>query len=139
MKYDFRCQKCSCVQELIQSIKDPLPSKLKCKVKDCGGWAQQVIYAPALSRVGMSNEPFDVAVGRDAEVRWADIRRRQALRDKVRKESGSQALVMTGRNEFQPLKGAKLGAIKIGPDAPRESGPGSAASKKIVEDLKKKD
>jgi hypothetical protein len=139
MKYDFRCEKCECVQELVQSIKDPLPAKLKCKVKNCGGWAVQVIYAPAVSRVGMSNEPFDVAVGRDAEVRWADIRRRQALRDKVRKESGEQALVMTGRNEFAPIKGAKLGTVTTGPDVPTESGPGSKASKRIVEDLKKKD
>lgn len=139
MKYDFRCQKCECVQELVQSIKDPLPGKLKCKVKDCGGWALQIIYAPAVSLQGMTHEPFDIAIGRDAEVRWADIRRRQAIRNKVRQESGEQALVMTGRNEFAPIKGGKLGTIKIGPDTPADSGPGSAATKKVVEDLKKKD
>ncbi len=139
MIYDFRCQKCSCVRELIQSMKDPLPDKLPCIKPGCGGTCDRVIHVPMISQAGMSNEPFDVAVGRDAEVRWADIRRRQAIRNKVRKESGEQALVMTGRNEFAPIKGAKLGTVVIGPDPPKESGPGSAASKRIVEDLKKKD
>jgi|SRR5271157_402694 len=139
MRYDYRCQKCECVQEHIQPITNPLPDSLKCVRPGCKGRATIVITAPMISKSGMTHEPFDIAVGRDAEVRWADIHRRQAIRDKVRRESGQQALVMTGRNEFAPIKGAKLGTVTIGPDAPRQSGSGSAATKKIVEDLKKKD
>ncbi len=137
MHYDFKCNKCSCVRELIQPMSDSLPEKLPCIKPGCKGQCTQVVYAPAISHAGMSNEPFDVAVGRDAEVRWADIRRRQELRNKVRKESGEQALVMTGRNEFQPIKGAKLGPITTGPDTPGGSGPDSLGTKNIITELKK--
>jgi hypothetical protein len=139
MKYDYRCQKCGCVQEHIQPITAPLPETLKCVRPGCKGKCTIVITAAAISKSGMTHEPFDIAVGRDAEARWADIRRRQDLRNKVRKESGEQALVMTGRNEFQPIKGAKLTSVVIGPDLPKETGPGSKATKKALDDLKKKD
>jgi putative FmdB family regulatory protein len=139
MRYDFRCQKCELLVEHIQSIKDLLPEKLKCPRPGCDGKCVIVVSAPAIAHSGMTHEPFDVAVGRDAEARWADIRRRQDLRNKVRKESGEQALVMTGRNEFQPVKGAKLTPVVIGPDLPKGSGPRSKATEKALEDLKKKD
>jgi hypothetical protein len=72
------------------------------KCPKCGGRAvQQVISAPSVARSGMSEVPFDVAVGRDAEARWASIHERQAKRDKVRKESGKRALTQTGRNEYE--------------------------------------
>jgi putative FmdB family regulatory protein len=135
MRYEFRCEKCKLVVEHLQSIKDPLPDKLKCPRPGCNGQCSLIITAPMISKSGMTHEPFDIAVGRDAEVRWADIHRRQNTRNKVRQESGEQALVMTGRNEFQPVKGAKLTPIAIGPDIPKESGPESRGTKKILSEL----
>lgn len=140
MRYDFRCGKCAGITELVQPITSALPETIKCCRAICGGDCTQVITAPMISRTGMTHEPFDIAVGRDAEARWADISRRQNIRNQVRKESGAQALVMTGRNEFTPRKGAKLGSIITEPDSSgKGSGPGSSATKKIVADLRKRD
>lgn len=111
MRYDFKCGACGLVMEHIQPMSDKLPSWLKCK--KCGGRSLQAISAPMISRKGMSNESFDSVIGRDAEVRWADIHKRRAARDKVRKESGEQAVSMTGRNEFKSIKGAKLRVAKV--------------------------
>lgn len=120
--YEYQCQNenCHVVQELIQSVHTPLPEKLTCLA--CGGDAIQVIlHAPNISRQGATDEPFDIAIGRDAEARWENIRERQAKRDKVRKESGSEALTMTGFNEFKPIPDAELcevRGIENAPDTP---------------------
>jgi putative FmdB family regulatory protein len=97
--YDYRCTECGAVQELVQSVHKELPKELKCP---CGAKAEHVILrAPGVATSGMSQAPIDVVIGRDAEARWADIHRRQEIREQVRKEQGKQGLTMTGRNEFQ--------------------------------------
>jgi hypothetical protein len=90
-------------------MKDPTPDVIKCG--KCGKDSGIEIHAPAVLTGGMSNAPIDVVVGRDAEARWADIKRRQELRNKVRQDSGEQAVRMTGRNEFTPIKGGRLETV----------------------------
>jgi hypothetical protein len=90
-------------------MKNPLPDVIKCG--KCGKDSEIEVSAPAVLTAGMSNSPVDVVVGRDAEARWADIKRRQGLRNKVRQESGEQAVRMTGRNEFAPIKGGRLETV----------------------------
>lgn len=110
--YDYRCESDSCgvVQELVQSIHAPLPESLPCP--RCGGLSSHVfLVAPGVMTGGMSQKTLDVAVGKDAEKRWERIHERQALRDKVRKESGEQALKATGLGRYEPLKGARLEAV----------------------------
>ena len=107
--YTYKCE-CGFVTEHIQSMKDELPETVKCQ--KCGKDSKiAVLSAPALGLSSMSNAPIDAIVGRDAETRWADINRRQELRNKVRQESGEQAVRMTGRNEFAPIKGGRLETV----------------------------
>lgn len=106
--YSYKCD-CGFVTELIQPMKDPTPDTVKCG--KCGADSKIEIFAPAVLTGGMSQAPIDVVIGRDAEARWADIRRRQDLRNKVRKDSGEQAVRMTGRNEFAPIKGGRLETV----------------------------
>src|SRR5271165_3133697 len=116
MRYNFQCT-CGLVFEHIQPITDNLPDTLPCP--KCEAESTLVISAPMIAKTGMTHEPFDIAVGRDAEVRWSDIKRRQDLRTKVRKESGIKELSMTGRNEFKPLMNSKLTAVEISSDKVR--------------------
>ena len=113
--YEYKCDSCGLVQELIQPWSQEHPKWKKCI--NCGSRANEAfIHGPAMihSDKAAANEvPFDVAVGRDAEARWADIKHRQKLRDKVRRESGAQGLTMTGRNEFQPIKDGKLEIVEV--------------------------
>jgi putative FmdB family regulatory protein len=108
MKYDYQCQdeKCGFVQELILQSHVDRPEWKKCP--ECGGRSVQVILtAPSVSRQGSSDAPFDVAIGRDAEARWARIHERQAKRDKVRQESGATGLQLTGFDAYKPLSADK--------------------------------
>jgi hypothetical protein len=59
---------------------------------------------------------IDVAIGRSAEERWNKVIDRKSVRDKIRKESGTQALTATGRDEYQPLKGGQLKVVAV-PDS----------------------
>lgn len=111
--YDYRCESDSCgvVQELVQSIHSPLPESLPCP--RCGSASFHVfLVAPGVMTGGMSQKTLDVTIGRDAEMRWGQIYERQAVRDKIRKESGEQALKATGLGKYEPLKGARLEAVK---------------------------
>jgi hypothetical protein len=51
----------------------------------------------------MDTAPIDVEIGRSADARWQRIYERQAVRDKVREESGMTGLTATGINEYVPL------------------------------------
>ena len=126
MTYDYQCQndECRFVQELILVSYNDRPEWKKCPA--CGGRAVQVILsAPAVSRQGSDNAPFDVAIGRDAAARWERIHERQSKRDKVRQESGAAGLTMTGFNEFQPLSADKqlilVKGIKAETDTPKDA------------------
>ena len=108
MTYEYQCQdeKCQFVQELVLASYSDRPEWKKCP--SCNGRAVQVILsAPAVSRQGSDTAPFDIAVGRDAAIRWENIHQRQAKRDKIRKESGAEGLTLTGFNEYKPLPADK--------------------------------
>jgi hypothetical protein len=55
----------------------------------------------------------DVVIGRSAEERWGRLHERKAVRDKIRKDAGTQALKATGRDEYTPLKGGHLEAVSV--------------------------
>lgn len=111
--YTYKCKDADCgfVTEHIQSMKDPLPDTIKCQ--KCGKDSEiAILTAPAVATSGMSNAPIDVVVGRDASARWADIAHRQELRNKVRRESGQEAVRMVGRNKFEAIPGAERVAVE---------------------------
>lgn len=101
-KYLYKCDTCNIGIEHIQPMSKDLPAFLPCP--SCSGEAQFVVQgAPAVATSGMSNMPIDVAIGKDAAARWADINKRQEIRNKVRAASGETGLYASGRNEFTPL------------------------------------
>ena len=59
----------------------------------------------------------DVAIGRNAEQRWGKIYERKEIRDKFRKETGSQALNLVingdGKVYGSPIKGGKLQSVAV--------------------------
>lgn len=59
---------------------------------------------------------LDVAIGRSAEQRWNTIHQRKEARDKLRQETGTQALSITEQNGKvfgSPIKNAKLEAVTV--------------------------
>lgn len=112
MRYDYQCEKCDFVQELILQSHTERPAWKKCP--SCGGRSTQVILtAPAVSRIGSTDASFDTAIGHDAAKRWEKIHERQAKRDKVRQETGATGLQLTGFNEYKALPaGKKLTLVK---------------------------
>lgn len=126
MTYEYQCEdeKCLFVQELILVSHTQRPASVECP--NCGGQAVQVILtAPAVSRQGSDTSPLDVAIGRDAAVRWEAIHERQAKRDKIRKDSGATGLQMTGFNDYKPLPADKqltlVKGVEAKPDTARDA------------------
>lgn len=118
-KYKYRCTNPECQVELehVQSMSQPLPKVFHCT--KCGTEAEFVVQgAPAFARSTetVSKAPIDAVIGADAEKRWARLRERQAVRNKVRKETGEQALTAIGRDEYQPMKGGHLDTVAIPDD-----------------------
>lgn len=103
MIYEYQCTNpdCAVVSEKIQSLSDPLLDSIVCPI--CGAEAKFKISVPAVLTSGMGNQTFDVAVGRDAERRWAEINRRQEARDKVRRESGKAGIHASSFDQFEPI------------------------------------
>jgi putative FmdB family regulatory protein len=100
-KYDYSCEKCDITKELIAPMDAEHPEHIECP--GCGGDMDFVWPTVAVSTSSMENQSVDVAVGRDADARWERIHERQAVRDKVREESGIVGLTATGVNEYVPL------------------------------------
>jgi hypothetical protein len=73
----------------------------------------------------MSNQSFDVTVGKDAEKRWKTIHERQSSRNKLRKDFyGEEKGVVralratgTGKTDYEPLKGADVRAVEVPDEA----------------------
>ena len=103
MTYEYQCigDGCRAVIELIQVRSSDRKEEITCP--HCRAAAEFKISPAAVSRVGMTNQPFDVAVGRDSDTRWKILHERNAIRDKVRKDSGQVGLTATGVNSFQPI------------------------------------
>jgi len=100
-RYDYSCEKCDIVKEHIQSMEAELPKTIECP--SCGGDMEFVQHPVGLGVSSMDTAPIDVVVGRDAEARWERVHERQAVRDKVREESGIVGLTATAENEYVPL------------------------------------
>jgi hypothetical protein len=100
-RYDFQCEKCDIVKELVQSVHKKLPKSIPCP--GCSGPMEFKTPLVALGVSTMDTAPVDVVVGRDAEAKWERIHERQAKRDKIRQESGVVGLTATGTNEYEPL------------------------------------
>ncbi len=101
----IREYKCACgvlTEKIIFDAKN-IPSTIICP--KCQGEATHLVMPTSISlgRSTFSEAPIDVIIGKDSDRRWEDINRRQELRDKVRKETGSMGLSMVGRDEFAPI------------------------------------
>lgn len=105
---EYKCSSCGLMMEkLLPTSTTPQPH-LPCS--RCGAEAE---YRSIPSSIGIATSNFseqkiDIAIGRDAERRWADINERQQIRDAVRQKSGQVGLSMVGRNEFAPLSKEKV-------------------------------
>jgi len=95
--YEFQCN-CGVVTEHICAMSDR-PETVPCS--RCGGKTVQKISKVGVLTGNMTHAPIDVVIGRDAAKRWDRIHERQEARNKVRSESGKQALTATGRNEYE--------------------------------------
>jgi hypothetical protein len=101
----LREYKCACgvlTEKIIFGTND-IPQVIPCP--KCGAEAAYLAIPTSISlgRSTFSEAPIDVMIGKDSDRRWEDINKRQEVRDKVRKETGSQGLSMTGRGEFTPV------------------------------------
>jgi hypothetical protein len=87
------------VQEFRQSIHKPLPESLPCP--RCGEDSfYAFLVAPGVLTASMDHKTIDVAIGKDAEVRWEKVIERKAQRDKIRRESGKTGLTAVGIGEY---------------------------------------
>jgi putative FmdB family regulatory protein len=111
MIYNFKCTECGFNVEVVQPIATASFEDRNCP--RCSKITATHVFegAPAVATSGMSNAPLDVVVGRDASARWADIARRQEIRNDVRQKSGEEAVRMTGRNQFEAIPGAQRQAV----------------------------
>jgi len=107
MTYEYQCVAgdCRAVIELIQVRSSDRKDDIPCP--HCGGRADFKISAAAVSRVGMTSQPFDVAVGRDSETRWGILNKRKADRDKIRAANSQVGLAASGYNEFHAISDAQ--------------------------------
>ena len=100
---EYKCNDCNLITEEIILGAKPVAPTIICP--KCKGEAQFLAIPTGFS-LGVSSfseAPIDNIIGKDADRRWEDIYKRQEIRDKVRKETGSVGLSMVGRNEFAPL------------------------------------
>lgn len=102
------------LEVLVEYLKDAAPNTRDCF--HCGKTMKKGVKPGSFSIIhgdSMSKgATIDVVIGRDAERRWGNIHDRKSKRDKIREESGTQALSAIGVNEYKPLKGAHIEAVK---------------------------
>jgi hypothetical protein len=89
------------VSEDIRSMSAPHKDTIPCKA--CQSPAEfQFSPTAGLLTTGMDKQTIDVTIGHDAARRWTRIKAEQDTRNKVRKESGNQSLIRTGKQEYRP-------------------------------------
>jgi len=98
--YEFRCLDlgCNVVTEHICSMSQR-PESIACS--RCGGPTEQKFSIVGILTGNMSNPSLDVAIGKDAAKRWETIHERAAIKDKIRRESGKQAIAKVD-GKYQP-------------------------------------
>lgn len=99
--YEYQCTECKGITERVQSMHDRREETISCGF--CGQTANFKISAVAVMRSGMSNTPIDVAVGRASDAQWASIEKRQAERNRIRRESQRQGLTASDYRTFAPI------------------------------------
>jgi phage FluMu protein Com len=100
---EYKCSSCNLLTEDIIASSLEVPATKTCpRCKSVANF----LFMPTSVSLGLSSfseAPIDTMIGKDADRRWEDIHKRQEIRDKVRRESGSVGLTMVGRNEFAPI------------------------------------
>ena len=133
---EYKCPSCGLMMERILPISDTPPSIAKCKRCGTDAEFQAIPSSFGLLTENFSEQKVDIAIGKDANRRWQDLNDRQALRDKVRRDSGQAGLSMVGRNEFAPLPEAERVARTEGSEAVAAEGfkhqPDSSRDKKLL-------
>lgn len=99
------------LETLVEYKKGEAPPTRECF--QCHKPMTKKFEAPAIMHEGATTKgaSIDVQIGRDANQQWERIFDRTEQRNKLRKEAGTNALSMTGVNEYKPIKGAKLQAV----------------------------
>lgn len=113
--YDYQCwvSDGGCgIKFSVEHLTGKSPDTYPCPM--CGKKAKRQLQGFSIVHgKSMGKSSVDVLIGRDAEEKWGRIYERKAVRDKIRKEAGTQALKATGRNEYQPIKGGHLEAVVV--------------------------
>lgn len=86
--YQYYCVECQYSFE--ESFKKPEDVTSPCP--KCSYESDRMISAPNVLKSNTSRENADIKIGAESEKRWADIKSRQAQKEKLRKESGTTAL-----------------------------------------------
>jgi hypothetical protein len=99
----------------VEHLTGAAPETYGCPI--CGATAKlKLSFAIVHGKSMNKGASIDVAIGRDADSRWQKVIERKSVRDKIRKETGTQALTATGRDEYQPLSKGRLEAVTV-PDS----------------------
>jgi predicted nucleic acid-binding Zn ribbon protein len=113
--YDYRCWESEggcgitfSVEHLIGKAPETYPCPI-CKITAKLKTTLNIVHGKGMNK----GSSLDVVIGRNADERWKQVIERKAVRDKIRNETGTQALNATGRNEYQPIKGGHLEAITV--------------------------
>jgi len=112
--YEYYCEKCNYLFEQLLNSSEKEEYKDGYPCPQCGKIATKLISksnfvfksdTPGNSGVHDLDYPsVDKAVGRSANRKWKEIHKQQEARDKVRKETGKQALstVSIAENKYKP-------------------------------------
>lgn len=100
---EYKCKDCNLITEKIIAASQEISKSISCPKCKGESLFLEMPTSISLGRSTFSEAPIDTIIGKDADRRWEDIHKRQEVRDKVRKDSGSVGLSMVGRNEFAPI------------------------------------
>ena len=89
--YEYYCEDCHHHFEEFKKMDEygPQTNCPKCsKIEN----TRRVFSPIAITRAGTSRDTVDRVLGSESEKRWEDISERRKIKDKIRKESGNQAI-----------------------------------------------
>ena len=104
--YEYVCKSCNCLFEEVLLQPEDVKKFIDSHPCSCGAMAERVrisvtnfTFKGEAGRSGAHDLDYptlDKAIGRSAASRWQKFHSQKAERDKVRKESGSNAITMVG-------------------------------------------
>ena len=101
--YDYHCEACNYIFE--ESFKKVDESSLPSPCPKCQAPSGRAfVNAPYVARAGSSRDSVDMVLGAESEKRWDGINTRKAEKDKLRKESGNQAVGTSFAKEDGQIK-----------------------------------